>query len=825
MVHIFIYSSMMRDKMHLWLLLPMLLATTSAAPIDTWCRYGTHSTSDVCIDVPNNACNPGDKWWSQKSACSVPEFNVASNTICGGTSNMVSTPLLERLTGQSYGTIFVYKDYYDFMFVTIALDGISTSSARPQQPFIDFIGENVYKSINISVWDTYLTIPDVSNYVNQGQFYGKFTCITIPIYLRGTCNPETSYQAFTRPLTLSTNFGCTCKPGMSPCPTKDISSSANLYVKVDVALNVYKHITNVSCGFTDQAVFVSAYAQNAAGLIIYKNTFNRPCSTLLAPPAPPSPSPPPLPPTPPSPPLPPPAPFPPLPPPPSPSPPKPPSTNIFAIITFHTTSPSPSPSCETIINKLQPYTMNRSQFARYCSRTTSQNSNQGLEKVRTIMELYYLNDNDLAYLAETLSTRFIWISLTDGLGCGVFVEHTSMYSSGLQSKRFICPTAGTFIDGVNSCTTDFIIGNACASPPPPPPSPSPPPPPPPSPLPPLPPSPPSPPPPPSPPLPPSPRPPPPPLCLLQLTLFKKAVATDPQGLTAECNSFAATSSFVYTSSSFNIPSFFCTKSDSSQLQITSSSYDAGTAITFHSLFVQNTLYAKLFASVYGLACGDSFVFTDTCNNIVHRYDSSNTAEMSCPPPPPVPPPPPPASPSPPPNPPPNPPSPPSPPFPILSSPPPPSPLPPLPSPPTHPSPPPPTPLPPTPSIQATKTSTFATITILTPNIDTPVCVDVNRSIRSLFAITKVPRNLNSTYECSVGPSYTSVNIKSTRQANVTRTASNSLLNGISYLVKQARIPCGSKLAVTTPGDSVWYACTRFGPNNIVFAKAIRELCC
>jgi hypothetical protein len=579
---------------------PFLIRDTSA--IDAWCGYKSHSSSDSCKVF--NAYYTIDGWWSIKSVCQVPEFNVPSNTICGGTTNMVSTPLMDRINGTSYGQIYVYKDYYDFMYVTVALDGL-VSNQCSQQQFIDSKIPNVF---NISIWDTHLSSVDINNYVNltyvnQGLYDGIYTCFTIRLYLPAVCNPETSYQSFDM-----YQNDCKCKPGITYCPPKDISTSSNIYIKVNVNLSIYNNYVGESaCDDKDRSVFTGAYAQNASGLIIQTNTLNTRCSLLQPPSPPPAPSPPPTPPEPP----------------------------------------------------------------------------------------------DL-----------------------------------------------------------------------------------------------------------------PPLCLLQLTMSRRAI-TSTNLQQYECDTFAslATSYYIlypifqYTSYQYDqytgyptyFSSFICTFLDSSKMQITSSSYDADDAISLNKVFIKKPQIVQLFISDFSLGCGDSFVLTDTCNNIESKYDSSNVPEMSCIPLPPTT-------------------------YPHQ---------PPLLQPTTYPHQPPPLqpttyphqPPPLRPQPQKKPPSTFVTITVFNKS-DQITCLIISKAVRSLFNATKVRINPVS-FDCMIGDNFISVQVKSTRTLVATRsTALNSIINGISYFVKTTNVPCGSRIVVaSTTTNITWFACHKSELNNIVISKSVRELCC
>ena len=104
--------------------------TIAAQPtgLQDWCSFGNHSTSQVCSSA-KSTCQTSDTWWTNASVCAIPgtvgnypaNFD-ASYLVCGGAGDVKVMPL-SSLDGIPYGSIFIFRDYFSRLFITVALDG------------------------------------------------------------------------------------------------------------------------------------------------------------------------------------------------------------------------------------------------------------------------------------------------------------------------------------------------------------------------------------------------------------------------------------------------------------------------------------------------------------------------------------------------------------------------------------------------------------------------------------------------------------------------------------------------------------------------------
>ena len=224
-------------------------------------------------------------------------------------------------------------------------------------------------------------------------------------------------------------------------------------------------------------------------------------------------------------------------------------------------------------------------------------------------------------------------------------------------------------------------------------------------------------------------------------------------------------------------------SGSSSIDLYSLVIDETVVKALRADFVSKPFYANVIATVYGLSCGDTYGFYDTCNSVNNYvFDSTNVDVLYCPPPPPTPPPPP-RSPPPPP------------PFPPV----PPSPSPPLPSPP---SPSPPSPFPPLPP-------PFPTLTFFFYGTD-----DINIGQRFTSALEDYIQIVNIdggkrsivNYDASLLEEGVILTVRLGYGTNFTLTNT-----AFSYLVYMADVPCGVQVSL----KDVMYSCN----------SGVNTLCC
>lgn len=395
---------------------------------------------------------------------------------------------------------------------------------------------------------------------------------------------------------------------------------------------------------------------------------------------------------------------------------------------------------------------------------------------------YLEGPNGVNFLSPYLNNTWLLSDMLGkmNLGCSGYAYMKGYTNGNVAYSYAVCSEPGMFKDPgvyIGNCMDSLQLPGASCLPPPPPPSP---PPPPPSPGP-TPPSP-SPPPPSPPPVPPSPSPlpplppspsPPPPSCVIKISLTKRQGSPN-----RDCGRLLSYLKIVYPM--MNGMNFVC---DVNTGDLYSLVIDETAVKALRADFVSKPFYANVISNVYGLSCGDTYGFYDTCNyNNNYVFDSANVATLSCPPPPPTPPPPP-RSPPPPPPFPPTPPSP-SPPRPIPPFPSPPSPSPPLPPP-------------------------FPTLTFFFYGTDDTTIGQRFSSALNVYAqIANIDGGKRSivNYDTMLTEEGVILNIRLGYGTNFTFT--NSIIN---YMVYLAEVPCGVRIEVTYK----LYTCN----------SGIKTLCC
>jgi hypothetical protein len=70
-----------------------------------------------------------DNWWTDTSSCFIPgeafpvyPYNYKAVDVCGGATAITTHPLLDS-AGNSYGTIYFFRNFFNRLLVTVALDG------------------------------------------------------------------------------------------------------------------------------------------------------------------------------------------------------------------------------------------------------------------------------------------------------------------------------------------------------------------------------------------------------------------------------------------------------------------------------------------------------------------------------------------------------------------------------------------------------------------------------------------------------------------------------------------------------------------------------
>lgn len=177
--------------------------TQSGLPL--WCNSGPflsqigdfqHSLSSACVGVgvgPTN-CRTVDNWWTpgqysqggQVGYCYIPGPIVVGitgpyptylytsyYTICGGQPAVVSQALTDA-GGNSYGKYYVYRDFKDQLWVTVALD----NAPAPNSTFQPFLETGNYPptatSLSLSIGNNFNTI-GTAQYTNFFQPKGLLT--------------------------------------------------------------------------------------------------------------------------------------------------------------------------------------------------------------------------------------------------------------------------------------------------------------------------------------------------------------------------------------------------------------------------------------------------------------------------------------------------------------------------------------------------------------------------------------------------------------------------------------------------------------------------
>ncbi|GAX81795.1 hypothetical protein CEUSTIGMA_g9223.t1 [Chlamydomonas eustigma] len=858
----------------------------SAPGVSRWCAEPSSFGGDphLLFKQPCNAdntpgrltsCTTNDNWWTNTASCVIPgsltadgNANYPLNDVCNGAVTQIN--LTDNVNYNTYGSIYIFKDYSDNLYVTVAVDGANYPTGYPGQAIVTLpnivtgsYGARMFAWPNLNLTD-YSTN---TNY-NDQLISGRYSCLTYVVNTSNACNPYTSTHT---PLSTSstTNGGCTCISG-STCPPSNQAASTLWYVYLNVAANLYglnaffssssantgygAGCGTIGTGAGTNLTLGAFSAANPLGLI--SASVPSTCISQTQPPAPPVPPPSPSPPIPPAPSPPPPSPpVPPLPspppptppqPPPSPSPPLPPATDIYATFRLYSIQSNPSRiynavvDCAALLGNISIYTMGRGMYHSECT-AGNQSSSITEETVNTLyLSVYYLTygPTSLSYLTNSVNFQLFWQNIFTlfNVGCGAYASYTETVPAGYNPvELYICSQSvnhvfpelsavsrttvycnnGTAGGAYSGNTNLDINNNICPAPPPMPPSPSPPPlppappNPPPSPSPPIPPlPPPSPSPPPSPPLPPSPPPPPPPVCILQVSIVRTSTPGLPFS-TADCTSLAQNMKNIFSNSVNFLATWACFSTLSTSIVVSAVASTNADGNQFMTNF-QQTPYISILTQVYQLGCPDTFTAYDACTNGYIIYNSSNILATTCSPPPPTPPPPP----LPPPPPPPSPPLPPSP----------------SPSPPLPPSPDPPSPLPPSPP-PPPPVGVLGINILLTDTGFNFDCSGVSATVTFITGLVGLSIDQIGVASCTStlsGYFYTASFMTITDAQLV----SNTLSTSINYLIFMAGIYpgyCGTEIIITptptTGNSSGAYSCSNVIAITGQAANFTQLLCC
>ena len=115
-----------------------------------------------------------DNWFQQQSVCMIPgsisstsNANFPMNNVCGGA--VTTWPLTDSVNFIQVGTIYVFKDYQDNLYVTAALDGANYPNQYPGQPIVTI--PNVFTGTigaKLFAWPV-LNLTAYANYTNYND--------------------------------------------------------------------------------------------------------------------------------------------------------------------------------------------------------------------------------------------------------------------------------------------------------------------------------------------------------------------------------------------------------------------------------------------------------------------------------------------------------------------------------------------------------------------------------------------------------------------------------------------------------------------------------
>ncbi len=127
------------------------------------------------IDMQTN-----DNWWSDTSQCLIPgalspsgSANFPANLVCNGFDGIFTQPLTSSTAPHNtYGTIYVFKDMSDNLYVTAAIDGANSPIDFPGQPMVAIPAlDNRARSTQLFAWPSVQInlFPTSTNYNDQNR--------------------------------------------------------------------------------------------------------------------------------------------------------------------------------------------------------------------------------------------------------------------------------------------------------------------------------------------------------------------------------------------------------------------------------------------------------------------------------------------------------------------------------------------------------------------------------------------------------------------------------------------------------------------------------
>eukprot|EP00798_Chlamydomonas_sp_ICE-L_P024238 gene24238-9837_t len=143
--------------------------------------------------------------------------NIRQSDVCRGF--VASFPLTESKTFKQYGNIYIFKDFADMLYITVAVSGDPDDGEAFPFLSIQAPESNLSSTSSVYAWWTKPTgssLPQVAyNYVNMVP-EGLYSCMTFTLDTNAMCNPRTSMGVG--------GPGCTCYPGFAPCTPSDLSA-------------------------------------------------------------------------------------------------------------------------------------------------------------------------------------------------------------------------------------------------------------------------------------------------------------------------------------------------------------------------------------------------------------------------------------------------------------------------------------------------------------------------------------------------------------------------------------------------------------------------
>eukprot|EP00798_Chlamydomonas_sp_ICE-L_P000010 gene10-12819_t len=427
--------------------------------VERFCRLGHEGGP---CEEPTTACNTTDGWWSNKDVCVIPgalrsgsPATMALNEVCNGF--VASYDLTDSRTYKKYGSIQVFKDYDDVMYVTVAMDGVENDSFPMLS--IPEAGSGSDGSNQLFAWYNYGNFAEdiPNNYVDQAS-PGLYSCMTFKIKLSQTCNPYSSYKS-SDPADQALNYGCACRPFYPDCPAMDLGSYVVWSLRFnftayefDLAADDADEGYGAGCGapkLTDDApakpLYLGAFSpENPTGVVVTNNMPPNCKFVTQFPPSPPSPPEPPAPIAPPAPPSPP--PLPPSPPPPSP----PPLDDKYATIRIWSMEAGEAAftedDCKTIVDSFAGLSLTRrGMFKQECTVDSSDDNDAPLSSIS--ISFFFDSPRGVILLTNTVNFQPYWEELFGSLnvGCGTYASYTE-YRADCATQEFpskSCPTTSS----------------------------------------------------------------------------------------------------------------------------------------------------------------------------------------------------------------------------------------------------------------------------------------------------------------------------------------------------------------------------------------------